>query len=150
VSLGKTQRLRKTIQAVRTREIRSEIQDCNGQADMLAEEKACQHTKAMRLKFSVKAGKIATTHSVAEVKTQEKAGAEEKQVKERQTARARADADTQDQANKVESVSEEEQTARTRAKAEGRAEARRSNTKGIPSSVIEKRVVERAKLEDML
>jgi hypothetical protein len=42
------------------------------------------------------------------------------------------------------------QTARARAKAEGREEARRSNTKGVPSSVIEKRVAERAKIEDIL
>jgi hypothetical protein len=70
--------------------------------------------------------------------------------KEESDIKSTGDADTQEQANREEGVREEEQTARARARAEGRAEARRSNTKGLPSSVIEKRVVERAKLEDRL
>jgi hypothetical protein len=78
---------------------------------------------------------------------------EKRQFRKRRSIRKRAellDAIQQDQENKEESVSEEEQTARARAKAEGRAKARRSNTKDVPSSVIEKRVPERAKLEDIL
>ena len=89
-----------------------------------------------------------TARLQVEAETQEKTDWEEKQVKERQTARALED--TQDQSNKVESVSEEEQTAKLHAKAKGRAEVRRSNTKDIPSSVIEKMVTERAKLAGLM
>ena len=91
-----------------------------------------------------------TARLQVEAETQEKTDWEEKQVKERQTARALEDTDTQDQSNKVESVSEEEQTAKLHAKAKGRAEVRRSNTKDIPSSVIEKMVTERAKLAELM
>jgi hypothetical protein len=47
------------------------IQDGNGQADMLAEEQATQHIKAMLLKSSVKAGKIATHLNLQRVEAEE-------------------------------------------------------------------------------
>jgi hypothetical protein len=109
---------------------------------MLAEEQASQHIKTMLLKSSVKAGKIATHLNL------QRAEAEEQEQEKREVQRVTEK--EQNQANKVESVSEEEQPARARAKAEGREEARRGNTKGVPSSVIEKRVAERAKIEDIL
>ena len=59
-----------------TENTRREIRDGNGHADMLNEEQARQHIKAMLLKSSIKARKIATTHSnlpraEAEVQEQE-------------------------------------------------------------------------------
>jgi hypothetical protein len=78
------------------------IQDGNGQADMLAEEQASQHIKAMLLKSSVKAGKIATHLNLqrVEAEEQEQEKREVQRVTEKeQAARSWAEAEAQEKAD---------------------------------------------------
>ena len=124
-------------------------QSTQGQSDREVEEKTRQCMEAKLVSSIVKAGKIASHFNMqrAEAEAQEQRGKGWQRLQEEEQAVGSLG---KKKSAKEEQTKTEREGARTHWQEQAAAEARRTNTNGVLSSVIKKREDERAKLEGIL